>query len=134
MSIQYYVIDTETTGTGNQHEIVEISIIRCSDKVQMTRFIKADFPERASLDALAITGKTIEDLRNGIPKEEAVAQIEEFFNLDNSSPECRCIVAHNASFDQRFLHNLWDRCGKKFPANMFLDTMQLTRIAAKSKV
>lgn len=131
MSIQYYILDTETTGTGNQHEVIEISIIRCSDKVQITRFIKAEFPERASLDALAVNNKSLEDLKNGISKEEAIEEVEKFLNLDNSSPEFRCIVAHNASFDQRFLHNMWAKCGKSFPANMFLDTMQLTRLAAK---
>lgn len=131
MSIQYYIVDTETTGTGNQHEVIEISIIRCSDKVQITRFIKAEFPERASLDALAINNKTLEDLKNGISKEEAIEEVEKFFSLDNSSPEFRCMVAHNAPFDQRFLHNMWAKCGKTFPANMFLDTMQLTRLAAK---
>ncbi len=131
MSIQYYVVDTETTGTGNQHEVVEISIIRCADKVQMTRFIRAEFPERASLDALAVNNKTLEDLKNGISKEEAVEEVEKFLNLDGSSPEFRCLVAHNAPFDQRFLHNLWSKCGRTFPAHMFLDTMQLTRLAAK---
>lgn len=131
MSIQYYILDTETTGTGNQHEVVEISIIRCSDKVQMTRFIRAEFPERASLDALAVNNKSLEDLNNGISKEEAVKDIEGFFNLDGVGPESRCIVAHNAPFDQRFLHNLWTKCNKTFPADMFLDTMQLTRLAAK---
>jgi len=132
--IKYYVLDCETTGLSvSQHEMVEISIIRCEDKVQMTRHIVAEFPERASLDALAITNKSLADLRVGSSKEEVVAECEEFFNQDGLTPGHRCIIAHNYSFDQRFLHALWDKCGKKFPANMFLDTIALTKLAAKQQ-
>lgn len=132
--INYYVIDTETTGLStSQHEIVEISIIRCADKVQMTRNIIAEFPERASLDALSITKKTLADLSVGKFKEEVIEECEKFFNEDGSTPAHRCIIAHNYSFDQRFLHALWGKCGKTFPANMFVDTIALTKLAAKQQ-
>ena len=58
--IHYYVIDTETTGLkSNYHEMTEIGIIRCSDRVQLWRQIKCFYPERASLDALEITKKKL---------------------------------------------------------------------------
>lgn len=132
--INYYVVDTETTGLSvANHEIVEISIIRCSDKVQITRQIIAEFPERASLDALAITKKSMADLAIGKSKEEVVEECEKFFEQDGSSVESRCIIAHNYSFDQRFLHALWSKCGKVFPANMWADTIALTKLAAKQQ-
>ena len=53
-------LDTETTGLmANYHEIFEISIIRVSDKVQLSRKIKVKNPKNASLEVLQITGKNI---------------------------------------------------------------------------
>lgn len=131
--IAYYICDLETTGTSvSKHEVVEISIIRCSDKVQFTKYIIAEYPENASLDALTITRKTMKDLLVGDPKESVVEQVDKFLNEDGLSPNHRCIVGHNIiAFDKKFLHSLWDKCGKTFPANMWMDTMQLTRTAAK---
>ena len=64
--IQYYIIDTETTGLkAGYHEMTEIGIIRCTDRVQLWRQIKCINPERASFDALAITKKTLSDIERG---------------------------------------------------------------------
>ena len=41
------------------------------------------------------------------------------------------MIAHNASFDRRFVHALWDKVGKIFPANLWLDTKALTSNIAK---
>lgn len=133
MAIEYYAVDIETTGLSTKnHEVVEISIIRCKDRVQLNKYIAAEHPETASLDALNICNKKMEDLLIGDSKEKVVAEVDEFFNQDGLTPSHRCIVGHNIiSFDKKFLHALWDKCGKKFPANMFVDTMQLTRMAAK---
>lgn len=133
MAIEYYALDLETSGVNiKSHEVVEISLIRCKDKVQLNKYIRAEHPETASLDALAVCNKKMEDLLFGDSKEQVVDEVERFFDEDGLSPAHRCIVGHNViSFDKRFLHALWDKCGKKFPANMFLDTMQLTRLAAK---
>jgi hypothetical protein len=134
MTIHYYILDSETSGLSTiQHEVVEVSIIRCSDKVQITRNIKAEHPHTASLDALAVTKKTLADLSAGEDKEKVVDEINAFFEEDKSSPKNRCIVAHNASFDKKFIHTLWEKCGKIFPANMWLDTIALTRLAAKQQ-
>ena len=128
MSLLYYVIDTETTGLkANFHEMTEIGIIRCTDRVQLWRQIKCEYPERANFDALAITKKSLSDLENGHSKEEVVAAAEKFFEEDGATPAHRCIVAHNAPFDRKFLHALWEQCGKAFPANLWLDTISLTK-------
>jgi DNA polymerase III epsilon subunit-like protein len=123
--INYYIIDTETTGTKvNYHEITEISVIRCSDKKQLTRFIKADFPDRVSPVALEITNRTYEDLLKGQSKEEVVDDVNKFLLKGVDDPEQNCIVGHNiAKFDRKFLHALWGSVGKTFPAYLWLDTI-----------
>jgi DNA polymerase III alpha subunit (gram-positive type) len=132
--LKYYVIDLETHGLRvNYHEITEISIIRASDKVQLSRNIKALYPERASIDALTITNKTLADLSYGDSREITVEACDKFFNEDKLTPAHRIIVGHNIyNFDRRFLHALWESVGKVFPANMWLDTIPMTRKYAKS--
>lgn len=130
--IKYYVIDTETTGLkANYHEMTEIGIIRYTDCMQLWKQIKAVYPERANFDALAITKKTLADLENGLDKEAVVKQCNNFFSQDGATPAHRCIIAHNAAFDRKFCHALWEQCGEVFPANLWLDTMSLTREYAK---
>ena len=126
--IQYYVIDTETTGLkAGYHEMTEVGIIRVTDRVQLWRQIKCDYPERANFDALAITKKTMADLEKGHNKGDVVVECEKFFSEDGLTPAHRCIVAHNAPFDRKFLHALWESCGKEFPAHLWLDTISLTK-------
>ena len=134
MSLYYYVIDTETTGLKvDHHEMSEIGIIRCTDRVQLWRQIICEYPERANFDALAITKKTLADLERGHDKRAVVAECNKFFAEDGATPAARVIVAHNAPFDRRFLHALWAQCGEAFPANLWLDTMALTREFAKKQ-
>ena len=128
MSLHYYVIDTETTGLkSDHHEMTEIGIIRCTDRVQLWRQIVCEYPERANFDALAITKKTLADLKQGVDKRLVVAECNKFFEEDGATPAHRCIIAHNASFDKRFLHALWEQCGLRFPADLWLDTIPLTK-------
>lgn len=130
--IHYYVIDTETTGLSCKfHEMSEIGIIRYSDRTQLWRQIVCEYPERANFDALAITKKTLADLRKGQSKEQVIEECNNFFSQDNATPAARCIIGHNISFDRRFLHALWEKCGQEFPAHLWLDTMTLTREYAK---
>jgi DNA polymerase III epsilon subunit-like protein len=126
--LQYYVIDTETTGLkSGYHEMTEIGIIRCTDRVQLWRQIKCIYPERANFDALAITKKTMADLERGYDRAAVVAECEKFFSEDGLTPAHRCIVAHNAPFDRKFLQAMWEAEGKEFPAHLWLDTISLTK-------
>ncbi len=132
MSLKYYVLDLETTGLKTSwHEVTQISIIRCSDRHQLNRYIRAQFPDRADPQALEVTGRTKADLKKGVSKEEAVEACHNFFLEDGVTPEHRCVVAHNASFDRRFGHDLWASCKKQFPANCWQDTMSCVRQYAK---
>ena len=130
--LNYYIIDTETNGLNSKiQEINEISIIRCSDRVQQTILIRCEHPEHSSVDALRITGKTIEDLQNGISKEEAIVKVDKFLNEDGLTPAHRIFVAHNGNFDRKFLHALYKKVNKQCPVNLWLCTIELSRKYAK---
>ena len=131
--IVFYILDLETTGLSKlRHEIIEISVIRVSDRCQINRQVRADRPNDASFDALKITGKTIDDLYIGISKKQMIADIEEFFNQDGLTPAHRCIVGHNIiGFDKNFLHYAWDKADKQFPAELWFDTLSMCRKVAK---
>jgi DNA polymerase III epsilon subunit-like protein len=131
--IVFYLLDLETNGILNQHEITEFSAIRASDMVQLSRQVRVSRPEDSSLDALKITGKTLDDLRKGLSKSELVDIVEEFFATDNSAPESRCIVGHNIGFDRRFLFRHWEVLDKRFPAHLWLDTLEVMRKLAKKR-
>src|ERR1700735_471027 len=81
--LNYWIIDCETSGLSSKyHEITEISIIKCDTRVQLTEMIKCEYPERANLDSLRITNKTMADLLLGKTKEEVVEKIDRFLNED----------------------------------------------------
>jgi len=126
--LKYYVLDSETCGLkAGYHEMTELSIIRYDDRVQLTKRIKCEYPDRADGRALEITGMTIADLMKGDAKEEVVEKFEKFINQDELTIEHRCIVAHNAPFDKRFCHALWASVGKTFPAICWLNTMDVAK-------
>ena len=132
MGLVYYIVDTETTGlSAGYHEMTEISIIRCEDRVQLTEFIKCDYPERANFDALAITKKTMADLETGKSKEEVTEKINKFLNEDGLTSAHRCFVAHNWTFDKRFIHALYEKVNQKCPVHLWLCSMALTKQYAK---
>lgn len=135
MAINYYVVDTETTGLkSDYHEVTQISIIRCSDRKQLNKYIKAEFPNRATPQALEYTNRTIEDLNKGGTKKEAVDICNSFFDEDGGTPEERCIIGHNiVNFDKKFLYQLWQDCGYVFPANLWLDTLPYIKDFAKQR-
>jgi DNA polymerase III epsilon subunit-like protein len=132
--IYYYILDTETTGLkAGFHEINEISVLRVSDKKQVNGSIAVDFPNRANYQALQIQGKTFNDLKNGEDKYVVLKRIHDFIEEDGSSPEHRCIVAHNYSFDQRFCHMEWESQGMVFPAHLWLCTKAFSKKFIKTK-
>jgi DNA polymerase III subunit alpha, Gram-positive type len=130
--IEYWVIDLETSGLSPiYHEVTEVSIIRCKDRVQLTQFVKCEYPERANVDALMVTNKTLADLLKGDDKEVVVDKIDHFLNGDGLTPAHRCFVAHNWTFDKKFLHALYEKVGKKCPVDLWMCTMAMTRQYAK---
>lgn len=126
--MQYYIIDTETTGfKAGWHEMTEISIIRCSDREQLTERIRSEYPERASDKALEVTGQTIESIMEGRDREEVVEFVNAWLAQDGLTPEHRCMIAHRAVFDVKFCHALWGSCQEEFPALFWLDTIPFAK-------
>lgn len=128
MSLSYYIIDTETTGLkAGYNEITEISIVRCSDRHQLTKKVLCDYPDRATPMALKVTNRTFEDLLEGDSKDDVIEACNAFFAQDGKTPEHRCMVAHNASFDKRFCHDLWGSRRQSFPAICWMDTIKFAK-------
>lgn len=127
--MKYYILDTETTGLDNEiQELTELAIVRCEDLMQKVWHIRIKHPERASPEALRITGKTIRYLlNNGKYVEEIADDVENFLNEDGETPESRVMIAHNSPFDCRFCTTAWANAGKIFPANYWLDTKEMGR-------
>lgn len=127
--MNYYILDVETTGLRvGHHETTQISIIRCSDRYQLNRFIRAEFPRRADPRALQVTGRKPADILVGVSRAEAVQACEDFLTEDGQTPEHRCIIGHNVSFDRRFVQELWNSQKKEFPAICWLDTMSCAKL------
>lgn len=132
--IEFYILDTETNGLRvNHHELTQICVIRKRDRMRYDCTIRALYPERSEPMALRITGKTHDDLRKGVDSRVAVETFEKFLNTDGHKPSHRCIVAHNRSFDQRFLHALWTQHKKDFPADLWVDTIPMFKSWAKKQ-
>jgi DNA polymerase III alpha subunit (gram-positive type) len=119
---------------NNYHEICELSIIRASNRVQLTKQVKVDNINNSNLDSLKIIRKTAEDLRKGISKQELIYLVEKFANEDGLTPAHRCLVGHNIiNFDRKFLLQLWETHNKVFPFELYLDTLQMARGYAKQR-
>lgn len=132
MTIHYYILDSETSGTkSGYHEIFQLSILRCSDEAQITHNICVENPDRATYESLKITNTKREDLSRGESLIDVVEKIHEFLDEDESTAAGRCIVAHNAAFDRRFCHADWERVKKRFPADLWMCTMAFTKKYAK---
>ena len=130
--LAYYILDVETTGIKcGYHEITEISIIRCADKVQMTEMLKCNYPERANVDAMRITNKTWADLARGSERHDVLEKMDKFIKSDGLTPDHRVCVAHNYSFDKRFIHQFYKEYDREYPMNLWLCTMAMTKNYAK---
>lgn len=134
MSLVIYHFDCESSGLNSiTQEVTELGIIRDLDRMQLWRNVKCETPWTCSADALKITNKTIEDLSNGHSKENVVAEANKFINEDGLTRAHRVACAHNASFDRRFLHALWSKCGLEFPIDNWIDTIPMVKEYAKQQ-
>lgn len=130
--INYYIIDTETTGLkSGVNEINQISLIRLSDEFQITSNIKVAHPERASAQALSVQGKTKADLSKGVSIDKVIKKVNDFIEEDGLSPNARCMIGHNVEFDRKFIHSEWAEKNIQFPADLWLCTMDLMKAYIK---
>lgn len=134
--IKFYILDLETNGLqakNNFHEIAELSIIRADDCVQLTRQVRVNNIRNSSIDAMKITNKTEADYKKGISKKQLVADVEALLDEDGAEPAHRCLIGHNViNFDKKFLWGTWEMFGKRFPFDLYLDTMHLSKAFVKT--
>lgn len=119
----FAVIDLETTGLqpAQNHRIIEVGVVHVDLDGQVTnRWQTVVHPDR-DLGPTHIHGLTGADMRNAPKFAEISDELRDL--LDE-----RVIVAHNATFESRFLTAEWMRAGaldvEEFPG-AWLDTMRL---------
>ncbi len=126
--IKYYIVDVETTGFSEKmHEIIEITVIRAEDKARLTKVVKAKNPRTANYASLKVTGRTYADLKKGDSRKAVVERVKSFLEEDGLTPEYRCIICHNANFDRRFLHTMFEKEKVELPVNLWLCTMAMSK-------
>ncbi len=94
-SRDWVVLDTETTGLGENDEIVQIAIIDHEGKELLNSYVK---PVRKSIprDATAIHGIKIKDVENAPTMADLLPRIKKICSG-------KTIVTYNAAFDSRLL-------------------------------
>lgn len=118
----YIVFDLETTGMNcYNNEIIEIGAIKYKNFIEVDRFQQIIKP-KGSVDPfiLRLTGITKAEIDNGL-KIESV--IDDFLEFIKDFP----LVAHNASFDMKFLMYTLIKTGRKYREITSIDTVTLAR-------
>jgi DNA polymerase III epsilon subunit-like protein len=102
-------IDTETTGLkAGFHEIFEIAMVRIDDDFNLTNdylheFITIEHPDRFSLDAQRVTGKTAKDLMNLTPRHIVVEKIKNWIKDISVNGIIEPFGQNYYSFDNKFI-------------------------------
>lgn len=116
----FAVIDLETTGLSNQDRIVEIGVV----------LLRPDFTVERTWETLIQPERDIPN--SYIHKITATDVVDAPLFRDvapylGSLLNGRTLVAHNASFEHRFLTNEFARAGAEYGLCEWLDTMRLTK-------
>lgn len=125
-------IDTETSGRGFEHEIIEIAVVRASgynfsliDEWEIK--VKPQRIEIAEPESLKINGYSEEEWRDAVALEEAM-------KIFLKKTENAILVAHNLVFDWYFIHKALEECSLK---STFwfkgLDTISLAWLKLRDK-
>ena len=102
------VLDFETTGLSPDYgdRAIEIGAVKLVDGKVVETFQKLMYPgKRIDYFIESYTGITNSMLKKAPPCEEVMCEFSDFINGYN-------LVAHNASFDKRFLESELSRCKK----------------------
>lgn len=120
-SDEVVVLDFETTGLSpNVHRIIEVGAVRVKNKCVTDRYVQLMYPGRPISSFISrFTGITNQMLKGQPKPEQVMPKLKSFIGQ-------RPIVAHNASFDKRFLLAEMARAGIQV-TNPFLCTLLLAR-------
>ena len=95
------ILDTETTGRGQQAEIIEIAMIDTTGKVQFQSLCKPERPiPITAMRAHKITDRMVADAKTWPDIHEMVKKLFE---------QAECLLAWNADFDERMLRQTAER-------------------------
>lgn len=122
----FVVFDLETTGLNPKRSdrIVEIGVVHVSREGEMTEQWQTLLNPERDLGPTRIHGIRGADVRDA-PRFSGIAdELRELF--DN-----RTIVAHNASFDTRFLLSEWERAGLLAGSSLDLSALCTMQLASK---
>lgn len=125
-----YVLDTETTGLSEEHDIIELSMYRLNDDSQKTWLIKPFRTDNIEERAMQVNGHDIKKLNTYQEPNEVIIDIENWMCDDMFSNNDRILCAHNANFDLRKMQAMWQKANMM---NMFpfgdrpkvIDTLQM---------
>ncbi|MFA1819555.1 PolC-type DNA polymerase III [Virgibacillus oceani] len=122
LSENYVILDFETTGFDcNTNKIIQVAAVKYKDNEKVDEYTTDVNPEeKLSSKIKSITGLADEDLINAPLIESVLPELVEFISNET-------LVAHNASFDMKFLlHNLNQY---EFPYKRYrvIDTLSLSR-------
>lgn len=92
----FIIMDTETTGTGNNDVVIQIGAIDLKGNVLIDTLIKPTKRKRMSSEATAVHGITMKMLKDSPTLEEIVPQLATI--SDN-----KVVIFYNAEFDKRLL-------------------------------
>lgn len=117
-----YVVDTETTGLTDDHEIIELAASRFylskpEEIEEKSWLIKALNPQIIENKALEINGHKREDIlhlssygrENYKPPDTVALEFENWVLSDMRSAMDRCLAGQNIDFDARMMKAMWQR-------------------------
>ncbi|MFD0770332.1 3'-5' exonuclease [Bacillus sp. CGMCC 1.60114] len=118
----YIVIDFETTGFNPyQDSIIQMAAIRYRNHKYTDQFVSYVNPEKMIPGRITmLTGIRNFDVVNAPTIEMVLPEFVAFIGEDT-------IIAHNASFDMRFLKSNMERLGLGIPKNVVIDTLSLAK-------
>ena len=118
----FIVLDFETTGlSNNTDEIIQVAAVRYENFEEKEKFVTFVKPTKSiPYDATEINGISNDDVKDAPSIKEILPQLLEFLKDD-------IIVAHNASFDMKFLLSAMYKEEIEYRKFKAIDTLALSR-------
>jgi DNA polymerase-3 subunit epsilon len=122
LPLDYVVIDFETTGFNPYNDkIIQVAAVKYHNHKLVDQFVSYVNPERSIPDRItSLTGITNYRVSDAPTIEEVLPLFLAFLHTN-------VIVAHNASFDMRFLKSNINMLGLPEPKNNVIDTVFLAK-------
>ncbi|MGG0724512.1 3'-5' exonuclease [Bacillus mycoides] len=122
LPLDYVVIDFETTGFNPYNDkIIQVAAVKYRNHELVDQFVSYVNPERSIPDRItSLTGITNYRVSDAPTIEEVLPLFLAFLHTN-------VVVAHNASFDMRFLKSNVNMLGLPEPKNKVIDTVFLAK-------